>query len=240
MTIKQKAGVILFRNLPFSKHVFDHVRVELNAINVRLKHKISPYYRSKINSLKKKKDILLNLGCGPFGLPGEWINLDLFPIKNVYLPTDCRKKLPLADESCKGIHVEMFMEHLDPTDELPYFLKECFRVLQNNGVLRIIVPDASLFLKAYFDESWESFNEISYGFEDWSKEYETKMDALNHVFLQGYEHFGGWDKERMLSVLKKAGFNKITFLSYREGEFPGGVIDREYHRQNALYAEASK
>jgi predicted SAM-dependent methyltransferase len=240
MTIKQRAGKVVFKNLPFSKHVFDHVRLELNAILVRLKHKVNPFYRAKVNALKQKKDILLNLGCGPYGLPGEWINLDLFPITNVYLPTDCRKKLPLANDSCKGIHVEMFMEHLEPKDELPFFLKECFRVLQPYGVLRIIVPDASLFLKAYFEESWNRMNEISYGLEDWSKVYSTKMDALNHVFLQEYEHYGGWDKERMLFVLQQAGFNKIKFLKYGEGDFPGGVIDREYHKQNGLYTEATK
>jgi len=240
MTIKQKLGRFLFDNLPFSTHVFNHFRQEVNAIWVRFLHKINPYYISKVRKLKKQKDLLVNLGCGPYGLDNGWINLDLFPIQNVYVRTDCRKKLFLADNSAKGIHIEMFLEHLDPHDELPYLLKECYRALQPGGVLRIIVPDAEKFINAYISNGWEEFNKISYGYEDWSKTYSSKMEALNHVFQQGYEHFGGWDFERLQYELQRALFNKIIRVSYGEGVFPGGVIDRNYHKQNGLYVEAIK
>jgi hypothetical protein len=106
--------------------------------------------------------------------------------------------------------------------------------------LRVIVPDAELFLIAYAQDGWDALNAISYGFEDWSKEYPTKMDALNHVFLQVNEHYGGWSFERLRLVLEKAGFGTIRRRSYGEGDFPGGAIDRDYHRQNGLYAEAVK
>lgn len=240
MTIKQNIGQFMFKHMPVSRHVFDHVRLELNAIYVRAMHKIHPSYIRKINHLRKKRDLLVNLGCGPYGLASGWVNLDLAPIKNVSVRTDCRKKIPLATDSCLGIHVEMFLEHLDPQDELPYFLSECYRILQKDGVLRIIVPDAEKFLKAYFDDGWLQMNAISYGFEDWSQLYACKMEALNHVFLQGYEHYGGWDKTRMNMVLQRAGFSTINFVSYKVGEFPNGPIDREYHRQNGLYVEAKK
>jgi predicted SAM-dependent methyltransferase len=240
MTIKQKLGKQIIPKLPVTRHVFDHVRAELNALYVRILHKVSPFYLTKIRELKKQKGLLVNLGCGPFGLETGWINLDLFPIKNVYLRTDCRKYLPLADNSCKGLHVEMFLEHLDPTEELPVFLKECYRVLEPEGVLRVIVPDATLFLKAYFEDGWDAMNKISYGFEDWSLSYDTKMDALNHVFLQDYEHYGGWDAERLYHLLRKEKFSSVQQKSYQVGDFPGKPIDREYHRQNALYMEAVK
>jgi predicted SAM-dependent methyltransferase len=194
----------------------------------------------KIRELRKKNNILLNLGCGPYGLADGWINLDLFKIKHVYVRYDCRKKLPVSNNSCAGIHVEMFMEHLEPVDELPYFLEECYRSLKQGGVLRIVVPNAKLFLKAYFSDDWRELNKISYGYEDWSRVYSTKIEALNHVFLQEYEHYGGWDEERMEHVLRRAGFNNISFVEYGKGKFPGGPIDREYHKQNGLYVEAIK
>lgn len=240
MTFKQKIGQYIFSHMPISRHVFDHFRLELTAIYVRILHRIHPYYIFKILILKRRKDLLVNLGCGPFGFPCGWVNLDLAPIKNVYLRTDCRKKIPLTTDSCLGIHVEMFLEHLDPIDELPYFLSECRRVLQDNGILRIIVPDVEKFLKAYFHEGWSQMNEISYGFEDWSQLYTTKIEALNHVFLQGHEHYGAWDKERMIKVLEKAKFSTITFFEYKSGQFPFGSIDREYHQQNGLYVEAKR
>jgi predicted SAM-dependent methyltransferase len=240
MTLKQRIGKILIPRLPVTRHVFNHVRAELNAIYVRFLHRVSPFYRNKIKALKSRKELLVNLGCGPYGLPDGWINLDLFPINNVYLRTDCRKFLPLADNSCKGIHVEMFLEHLEPLEELPVFLQECYRALEPGGILRIIVPDAELFLTAYAADGWDEINKISYGFEDASKAYTTKMDLLNHVFLQEYEHYGGWSFERMEHFLQKAGFTRYAKLSYATGAFPGGPIDREYHRQNGLYVEAVK
>lgn len=240
MTIKQHIGKIIFKNLPFSRHVFDHLRLELNAIYVRVMHKISPIYLVKVARLKRKNNLLVNIGCGPYGLPTGWVNLDLFKIRNVYLRVDCRKILPLSNNSCQGIHVEMFLEHLDPVDELPYFLESCYSSLEKEGILRIVVPDANKFLHAYFDDNWNSLNQISYGKDDWAQQFSTKMDALNHVFLQGYEHYGGWDRSRLEFVLRKAGFVQIKIMEYNVGEFPGGPIDREYHKDNGLYVEAKK
>jgi len=239
MTIKQKVGTYFFRHLPISRHVFDHVRLEMNAMWVRLQHKVNPAYWYKAAKLKKEKGILVNVGCGPYGKESGWINLDLFSIPSVYMRTDCRKKLITADNSCRGIHVEMFLEHLDPVDELPFFLKECYRSLQPGGVLRVIVPDAVKFIKAYLEEGWDELNKISYGGVDWSAEYSSKMEALNHVFHQEYEHYGGWDYVRMVNELTKAGFKNIQKVDYNVGDFPQ-IIDREYHRPNGLYVEAIK
>ena len=239
MTIKQRIGKYFFNYLPVSRHVFDHFRLELNAIWVRLLHKINPWYISKVSRLQKQKKLLVNIGCGPFGKETGWVNLDLFPIKNVYIRTDCRKKLIVANDSCKGILVEMFLEHLDPVDELPFFLKECYRSLESDGVLRIIVPDAVKFINAYSSEGWEDMNKISYGGEDWSKQYSCKMEALNHVFQQEYEHYGGWDYQRITIELNKAGFNNVERVDYNIGKFPQ-IIDREFHKNNGLYVEAIK
>lgn len=226
--------------MPISRHVFDHFRLELNAFQVRLMHRLHPVYLRKIKYLKSRKNLFVNIGCGPFGIEKGWINLDLYPIKNVYLRVDCRKKLPFSPNTCLGIHVEMFLEHLDPVDELPFFLASCFNALQSDGIIRIIVPDAQKFIKAYMSSGWNEMNDISYGFDDWSKKYTTKIEALNHVFLQGYEHYGGWDKERLFNELNKTGFSSIKFFEFGIGNFPNGPIDRDYHKQNGLYVEAKK
>lgn len=240
MTLKQGLGRFIFTRLPVSRHVFDHFRLELNAWYVRMAHCLNLYYLIRVRSLRKQRHLLVNMGCGPYGKVEGWINLDLFPAPHVYIRTDCRKQFPLASGSCRGIHVEMFLEHLDPFDELPYFLAECYRCLQSGGVARFIVPDAELFIRAYLSPGWEAMNRISYGQEDWSKQYPSKMDALNHVTQQGYEHYGGWDFERLRHVLSNVGFTRICRQEYGIGDFPGGPIDREYHRQNGLYVEATK
>jgi len=240
VTLKQRAGRLLFRHMPVSRHVFDHFRLELKAVTVRLAHRIHPVYRAKVRRLKQQRSLLVNVGCGPFGKTEGWVNLDLDPLQHVYIRADCRRSLPLADCSCRGIHVEMFAEHLDPFDQLQSFLADCYRVMEPGGILRVIVPDAELFVKAYLSPGWDALNSISYGGEDWSRTYAGKMEALNHVFHQGYEHYGGWDYERLERLLKEAGFSLVRRVAYGVGDFPGGPIDREYHRRNAIYAEATR
>jgi predicted SAM-dependent methyltransferase len=240
VSLKQRLGTLLFRKMPISQHVFDHFRLEINALIVRISHRINPYYVLRKRELRRRNGLLVNVGCGPFGLPNGWVNLDLAALENIYLRTDCRRQLPMADSSCRGIHVEMFLEHLDPFDEVPVFLREIYRCLETNGVARFIVPDAALFIEAYINAGWDSMNEISYGSEDWSKSFASKMDALNHIFQQGYEHYGGWDFERLKHVLHEAGFSRIRRCIFSSGDFPLGAIDRDFHRKNGLYVEARK
>ena len=35
MTIKQSIGKFFFKHMPFSRHVFDHIRLEINSIYVK-------------------------------------------------------------------------------------------------------------------------------------------------------------------------------------------------------------
>ncbi len=239
LSLKQCVGKWLVPRLPVNKHVFGHIRLELNAIWVRLMLLVHPRYRWAVSKLRVRRKILANLGCGPFGLAG-WVNLDLFPHENVTLRCDCRWRIPLADGSCAAIHVEHFFEHLNHEDERHEFLSECRRCLEDGGVLRIIVPDAELFVRAYLAEGWEAFQNIAPPEERPEQSFITKMDALNHVFLQGFEHYGGYDRQSLAHELISTGFFDVRAESFRQGRFPGGCIDREQHRQYSLYMEAVK
>lgn len=237
MTLKQRLGAWLIPKLPMSRHVFNHIRLEVNGFRARTLHLLHPGVRSRTAALHSQRELLVNVACGPFAIEG-WVNLDLYPHPGVTLAADCRRRLPLVTGSCLGIHAEMFLEHLDPTEEAPFFLKDCLRCLQPDGTLRVIVPDAELFLRAYLSDGWEALNEISYGGEQWDRVFPSKMDALNHVFLQEWEHYGGWDAARVELVLRSAGFRQVAQCSWRQGSFPGDIIDREFHRTYALYFEA--
>ncbi|MDJ0795469.1 MAG: methyltransferase domain-containing protein [Calothrix sp. MO_167.B12] len=237
-TLKQKIGAGVIPKLPISRHVFNHVRLELNAWRIRTLHQLHPGTRAKVEQLRQQRNLLVNIGCGPFGV-SDWVNLDLYPHPNVALVADTRRSLPLADGSCVGIHVEHFLEHLDPVDECPKFLQECRRCLQPEGVLRVIVPDAELYIKAYLEPGWETFNHIGCGGENPEKTFTCKMEALNHIFLQGWEHYGGYDAEHLELTLRQAGFTKVNRCSWRDGNFPVTPIDREQHRSYSLYFEAS-
>jgi predicted SAM-dependent methyltransferase len=146
----------------------------------------------------------------------------------------------LANRSCEGIHVEHFFEHLAPKDERPRFLSECRRCLQEGGILRIVVPDAELYVRAYSAAGWDDLNRVSCGGVAPEQVFRTKMEALNHVFLQEAEHYGGYDAETLGLVLSETGFRDVMRTSWRQGTFPGGPIDRELHRPYSLYFEAKR
>ncbi len=74
----------------------------------------------------------LHLGCGNHKLPEPWENFDR--------EVDLREKLPFQDGAAEYIFAEHVIEHLPFRDGL-YFLTECHRVLNKEGVLRFSFPD---------------------------------------------------------------------------------------------------
>lgn len=74
----------------------------------------------------------LHLGCGRRLLPG-WLNLDLPRY-------DITRLLPWQDASVRAYFLEHVVEYLSPAD-LSRFLREVWRTLKPNGVLRLAVKD---------------------------------------------------------------------------------------------------
>lgn len=238
-TLKQRLGAWLIPRLPVNPWVFRTFRVELNAMTVRLRHRVHPLWIARRRALERKKGLLVNIGCGPFGKEG-WVNLDLFMGPGVTMRADCRRRFPLADGSARGIHVEHYFEHLEPTLERPRFLAECRRCLEPGGVMRIVVPDMRKYCEAYLAPGWEALDSIGCGGDVPHALFATKMEALNHVFVQDGEHYGGFDAEYLRRTLEHAAFARIEQVGWRDGRFPGGAIDREQHRPYSLYMEASR
>lgn len=236
-TVKQRVGAWLLPRLPVNGVVFRQIRLELNATWVRFLGAVHPGWRRRRRTLRQRKGLLVNIGCGPFGKPG-WVNFDLFAHQGTAMRVDSRRALPLSSSSCRGIHVEHYFEHLEPGRERPTFLAECRRCLEPGGVLRIIVPDARRYAAAYLADGWSELNTIGCGGELPEGAFATKMEALNHVFLQDGEHYGGIDEELLRRTLERAGFSEITLQDCGVGIFPGGCIDREQHRPYSLYMEA--
>ncbi len=52
------------------------------------------------------------------------------------------------------------LEHLDRKEEAPLFLKECFRCMASGAVLRIVVPDVDLYIKASYLQTIEAWEDI--------------------------------------------------------------------------------
>ena len=96
--------------------------------------------------------LLCNFGSGAFNHP-KWRNFDL-PGRSKYYRalqgtphkdftpidlSDPHLRLPLDDNSVALIYCSHTLEHLE-RQHVEHFLAECYRVLQNGGVMRVAVP----------------------------------------------------------------------------------------------------
>lgn len=189
------------------------------------------------------RNLLVNIGCGLSGKPA-WVNLDLFPFPGVTCLYDCRKELPFPDDSVKCIFTEHFFEHIDYFEEVPLFLSECYRVLEPGGTIRIIVPDAEKYLRAYCAEGWEELAKVrplrpDHSDNDESR-FNTKMEVVNGTFRRYFEHKYAYDFSTLDFILRRHGFCDVQKQSYGKSGVPELCIDQPGRAPESLYVEAVK
>jgi SAM-dependent methyltransferase len=221
-------------------HLVDQVTSELRLAAKRIF--TAPRVRRRLIS---QKDRRVNIGCGTNPTPG-WINLDLVSHPNVYF-WDCRSGLPFSDAAVAAIYSEHFFEHLDAETEARPFLRECLRCLQPEGVLRLVVPDAGAYLRAY-SGPWEPLAEmrpldrIVDGWRDkrlgWI--YQTKMQFMNAIFRQRAEHKYAYDAETLVLVMREAGFVDVVVQQFGVSLDSKMAPDSNDRRTESLYVEAVK
>ena len=203
--------------------------------------------RNMANTYRDARDLLINIGVGESGLEG-WVNVDCYANKGVNCLFDARKRLPFPSNSARAIFTEHFFEHIDYTEEVPYFLSECLRVLKPGGVLRIIVPDAEKFLRSYVNDAdggWAEMAKMrlmnSERREEWSDTvYNTRMEVINAVFRSGFSHKYAYDYETLEFLLLKYGFKTAMRQAYGRTQLPELNIDLAIREAESLYVEGVK
>ena len=220
------------------EYLLKQLRWELVSVGVRMRAgRVARAFRGR-------KEMLVNLGAGDAGHPG-WVNVDRAPGPNVNCIYDARKKLPFEDGSVKGIFTEHFFEHVDYEEQAPLLLAECHRVLQPGGVIRIIVPDAEKYIRAYVSGGWDQLSSIrplAPGHTDvhFPVRYNTPMELINVVFRQFEEHKFAYDFETLAFVLESAGFRNVRKQGFGESMAPEICLDLERRASESLYVEAMK
>ena len=222
----------------FPLHFLEAVSFEFRNACLRL---MGPL---QVARFRGQTGMLVHVGCGKHGKDG-WVNMDCFPAKRDNCLYDIRKDLPFDDQSVRGIFTEHVVEHLDYTEEIPVFLAECFRCLEPGGVLRIIVPDAEKYLRAYVQGGWSGFEPVrplvNVNEDPWFKHrYHTPMELVNAVFHQGQQHRFAYDAETMEFLLRHAGFTQVARREFGQSANPALCLDVPGRAMESLYMEAVK
>jgi len=234
----QRLAMTAFPSIP--RHAYHPFLSEVRVAFRRLASRPASVRRH----YRDRRDLLVNIGCGACGKAG-WVNVDFFDNPAVNCVYDCRKGLPFSDGAVRGIFTEHFVEHLDYVEEIPLFLSECHRVLQPGGVVRIIVPDAEKYLRAYCTEGWDEMIKVRPLRPDHSdchfgSKFNTKMEVLHVMFRQYFEHKFGYDFSTLQFVLQRYGFAQVQKQSVGKSRMPELCIDNPDRAPESLYVEAIK
>lgn len=184
----------------------------------------------------------LDLGCG-LNTHDGFINADFLWHPGVDLCWDITRGVPLADASLDGIYSEHCLEHF-PLKTAAFILRECRRILRPRGILRVIVPDAEIYLSTYARKK-AGDNDARFPF-DGDVTFEGVSSPIldvNRIFYQDREsphgHWFIYDFDMLAVMLRRAGFSAVARTSYCQGSDPKLLIDTEARAVESLYVEAS-
>lgn len=194
-----------------------------------------------------KKEIKLNIGCGPSGLP-DWVNYDwgMLPLLSklkiirkmlivlkilpkeyeLNWPTlrlvDIRHHFPLEAETVKYVYCSHVLEHFDRWEAVK-ILKECHRVMKDGGVIRVVIPDieklCKIYLKRMMNKKSDSRPAQDFCRLWWGYDKDIEPRNLIQRLSRKFirDHRWNYDKEELSMVLKEAGFIDIKSLDFRKG-----------------------
>ena len=179
----------------------------------------------------------MNLGCGNLGQEG-WINIDRTTDSGIYYH-DLRNLLPLESGCARHIHCEHFLEHLTYA-YAKKLLKECYRMLEDGGTLRLIVPDAEKYLSAYCENNEEFFDQLKH-LGGTAEAYKTKMEIINQMFRMDNDHNFAWDYATLELALKEAGFSTVQRSAKGETGAEYNIDGDDWWRTlESVYVNATK
>jgi predicted SAM-dependent methyltransferase len=163
----------------------------------------------------------IHLGCGPQILKG-WINIDNLEYPGVDRVLDVTQGLPFEDVSF--VFAEHFIEHLAYPDGLS-LLRECRRVLREDGVLRLSTPNLDWVWMTHYRLGMSEPEEVQACF------------ALNRAF-RGWGHQFLYNERTLRATLNDAGFANIVRREYGESAH-AELRGLERHEESPDYGSLS-
>jgi predicted SAM-dependent methyltransferase len=165
-----------------------------------------------------KKLNYLNIGCGN-KFHKDWINIDMYSNSKDVIVANLLNGIPFPDDSFDVIYHSQVLEHF-PKENAQHFMKECFRVLKTNGIIRIVVPDLENIINEYqslLKQNIENPNNISLANYDW---------IMLELFDQTVRNYSGG---QMVNFLKQSNLINEKYIIDRVG-----FVGKEIRNSNPI------
>ncbi len=192
--------------------------------------------RAQINSLPEKDYV--NIGCGP-NIYEQFINVDYQWRPGIHVCWDISNGLPeLKSDTYTGVYTEHCLEHIE-FESCKKVLSDVYRVLKPEGILRIVVPDAELYLDLY--QKGKVSDDIAFPYMSQKDVLNgsTPMMEVNRVF-RDHGHRFAYDFQTFAAMLKEAGYIDIKRQKFMCGDDDNLLVDSESRKVESLYIEARK
>jgi predicted SAM-dependent methyltransferase len=173
----------------------------------------------------------LEIGIGNSRKKNGFISSDL-SFKTDF-PYDLRLGLPFPNESIDLIYSEHVLEHFS-YDDLIFLLKDCYRVLKPKGIFSLAIPNAKLYIDAYFNSEKFHFQEKYCRYKEFKLSYRSRLDYVNYIFYMDGHHRYMFDEESILIILTDIGFNNVRLRDFEPN------LDKEERKYQSIYAEGIK
>ncbi|MCF6147392.1 MAG: methyltransferase domain-containing protein [Candidatus Kuenenia sp.] len=169
----------------------------------------------RVSSVKLDKKLkLLNLGCGSHYKEG-WVNVDFNSTGPGVIAHNLAKGIPFEDGSFDVVYHSHLLEHFSKSDA-QRFMEECYRVLKDGGIIRVVVPDLERIIKWYSTLLEKSLS----GDHDAQKQYEWIMLELFDQMVRrvsGGEMLKYWKQNPMPAesfVIERCGSEVLNAINY--------------------------
>ncbi len=169
--------------------------------------------------------IKLNVGASPIWSKEGWHTLDHKFRENTdtSLQGDAAN-IPLESDTCSTVFTSHMFEHI-PHVKLEEILLEFNRVLERDGILRILTPDLKKVAKAYIEEDVDFFEEAKLEDESLRTDLGFGGMFMNFIvspgqdtalfnrslnqFIAGYAHLYSYDFNMLKILLERTGFYQV-------------------------------
>ncbi|MBK4728693.1 methyltransferase domain-containing protein [Oxynema sp. CENA135] len=187
-----------------SRRFIDRYRPQWNQISLETKIILAKIKRQFLRPpFPQCKEINLHLGCGKIDLP-NFINIDGLPGKHIHYIRSLDDLRPFKDNTIDLVYASHCLEHFSHK-QTSRILAEWFRVLKNDGILRISVPDFELLLNIY-------------------RENENNLNTILDPLMGGQDykfnfHMTAFNYSSLELLLKKSGFRQVQKWQPESCEF---------------------